>query len=340
VTRKRLPIPAAIAVFLLMLACVPVAFAAHPPHSQPAIRVGIVLFNGVEPIDYAGPYEVFAQAGFAVATVSADGKPVSGMGLKVAPDYSFANAPPFDVLVVPGGNVGHPEHDPALIAFIRRRSAKARQVLSVCTGAYILAASGLLDGLEATTYTESLRDLAASYPKIQVIHDARWVDNGKIVTSAGLTTGIAAALHVVANLEGVEAARAIALRLEYDWQPSAKAGFVRGDMADWYVPDLQRVAWPKDAHWGAVLSVGNASRWRVVAPIDTKLPAQALLARIDDAMRQTPGWHAQPSLGPHQWRKVEGGKLIELGFSSGTGAKKGGYDLIAKVRITPRSNSG
>jgi putative intracellular protease/amidase len=333
VTRKRLPLPAALAALLLILACGPPVQAAHQPFTRPVIRVGIVLFNGVEPIDYAGPYEVFAQAGFSVATVSADGKPVTGMGLKVSPDYSFANAPAFDVLVVPGGSVDDVAKDPALLAFIRRRSPKTRQVLSVCTGTFILAAAGLLDGLQATTYTESVRNLATLYPRIHVVSDARWVDNGRIVTSAGLTTGIAAALHIVAKLEGVDVARSIALRLEYAWQPQATAGFVRGDMADRYIPDMNRVAWPKDVHFGSVLAVGDATRWRILARVDTKLPPQALLSRIDAAVRQAPGWREQPSLGPHHWSKLEGGKRIELSFSSAAAARGGGYDLAAKVRV-------
>ena len=94
--RKRLPILATLVSFFAVSTCAPAAHAAHLPHSRPVIRVGIVLFDGVEPIDYAGPYETFAQAGFAVSTVSANGKAVTGMGLEITPDYSFANAPPFD----------------------------------------------------------------------------------------------------------------------------------------------------------------------------------------------------------------------------------------------------
>jgi transcriptional regulator GlxA family with amidase domain len=230
-TRKRLAILAALVGIPLLSACGPAAQAAHLPHSQPVIRVGVVMFDGVEPIDYAGPYETFAQAGFGVATVSADGKAVTGMGLKVTPDYSFANAPQFDVLVVPGGDVGHASHDKALLDFIRQRSGSARQVLSVCTGAYILAATGLLDGLKATTFVQAAQDLAATYPKVHVLSNVKWADNGKIVTSAGLTTGIDAALHVVAKLKGPDVAHSVAMTMEYGWQPDAGAGFVHADGA-------------------------------------------------------------------------------------------------------------
>jgi len=227
------------------------------------------------------------------------------------------------------------QHDRVLLDFIRQRSVKARQVLSVCTGTYILAGSGLLDGLEATTFAEALRDLAAEYPKIHVRHDRRWVDNGKIVTSAGLATGIAAALHVVAKLKGVDYARTVAMTMEYAWQPDPKAGFVRGDMADRYIPDLDRVAWPKDAHFDPipVLSVGNAVQWRILTRIETRVPPQKLLARIDEAVGQMPGWQAQPGQGPHHWRHSEGGKLIELSFSSSATAQDGGYDVGTRVQV-------
>lgn len=225
-THKWLAILAAVIGMPLITGC-PAAQAAHMPHSQPVIRVGVVMFDGVEPIDYAGPYETFAQAGFSVATVSADGKPVTGMGLKVAPDYSFANAPQFDVLVVPGGDVDRAARDKALLDFIRQQSVKARQVLSVCTGAFVLASTGLLDGLKATTFFEAAPDLAAAYPKVHVLSNAKWADNGKIVTSAGLATGIDAALHVLAKLKGPDVARSIAMTMEYDWQPDAKVGFAR-----------------------------------------------------------------------------------------------------------------
>jgi putative intracellular protease/amidase len=338
--RERLSFSAFLAATLLILARVPAASAAHLPHSRAGIRVGIVLFDGVEPIDYAGPYEVFAQAGFGVATVTADGKPVTGMGLEVSPDYSFASAPHFDVLVVPGGDVDRAARDPALLAFIRRQAVAARQVLSVCTGAYTLAATGLLDGLRATTYTESVRDMAAQYPRIHVVRDARWVDDGRIVTSAGLTTGIAAALHVVAKLQGTDVARSVAARLEYAWQPNPRAGFVRGDLADRYLPDLSHVRWPKDAHFGSPLAVGDGRHWRIQVRIATSAPAQALLAKLDDAVLQTPGWRAAPSLGPHHFSEIARGRRIELGFSSRPAARSGSYEIAAALRVRRPEGGG
>ncbi|MGB6487903.1 MAG: DJ-1/PfpI family protein [Steroidobacteraceae bacterium] len=261
------------------------------------------------------------------------------MGLKVTPDYSFTNAPPFDVLVVPGGDIDHAQHDAAVLNFIRQRSATARQVLSVCTGAYILAATGLLIGLDATTYTEAAPNLAAHYPKVHVLSDVRWVDNGKIVTSAGLATGIDASLHVIAKLKGLDTARTVAMRMEYAWLPDPKAGFVRGDMADRYFPDLSRVVWPKDAQFETILSVGNTSQWQSLTRVETKVPPRELLARIDDGVGRIPGWREEPSQGPHHWRDAEGGKLIEVTFSSSAVAQNG-YDVGASVRVQTQRSDG
>src|SRR3970040_1601901 len=124
-------------ILLLLLAAAPL-HAAQLPESKPEVRVGIVLFDDVQIIDFTGPYEVFGTAGFGVTTVSHDGKPVTtAMGLKVTPDTSFVEAPAFDVLLVPGGDVGKAKNDAALLEFIRSRSATASTVFSRGTGADI-----------------------------------------------------------------------------------------------------------------------------------------------------------------------------------------------------------
>src|SRR5690606_10246758 len=113
-----------------------------------------LLFDGVQIIDFAGPYEVFGQAGFGVTTLSHDGKAVTtAMGLRVTPDAAFDAAPALDVLLVPGGDVQDAERDPKVLAFVRGHARSSRHVLSVCTGSFILAGAGLLDGLRATTFT-------------------------------------------------------------------------------------------------------------------------------------------------------------------------------------------
>lgn len=319
------------------LAVLPAAQAAHEAHTQPEIRVGVVLFDGAEPIDYVGPYEVFAQAGFAVATVSEDGKPIHGLGLQVVPDYSFANAPGFDVILVPGGDVDRAASDKALLAFLQQRTGGARQVMSVCTGAFILASAGLLDGGEATTFKSAIRGLREKYPKVHVRDDVRWADNGKVVTSAGLSSGIDTALHVLAKLRGEDVARSVALRLEYDWKP--RGGFVRAQLADRDFPDLDKVDWPADAKFGDVVSLGDERRWRVRAHIATQVSLDDLTARIDAAIAKSPGWSPQPRQGPHHWRKTADGRVVDVAIAGRPSEDKRGYDIEATLVAAPARGS-
>ncbi|NZA25701.1 DJ-1/PfpI family protein [Luteimonas sp. SJ-92] len=285
------------------------AGAAHRAHSEPAVQVGIVLFDGVQIIDFAAPYEVFGQAGFGVATVSADGGPVTtAMGLAVTPDHGFADAPPFDVLLVPGGDTGDAERDEVLLGFVRGRAASARHVLSVCTGSHILGASGLLDGLRATTFHRALSSLASKYPEIDVVRDVRWVDNGAIVTSAGLSSGIDAALHIVGKERGADAASTVAMHLEYDWRP--EDGFVRTRMADRHLPDLGRVQWPEATRFDRIVNTGDTRSWRMRYRVSTDADAEALMALAAEALDGTEGWTRASAASTRDWvGAVEGERL-------------------------------
>lgn len=301
------------------------AEAASEARAEPKIRVGIVLFDGVEIIDFGGPYEVFGAAGFGVDTLSPDGKPVTtAMGLKVTPDYAFAQAPAFDVLLVPGGDVGDARRDARILEFIRARSKGAKAVLSVCTGASILGAAGLLDGLKATTFKPRLDALAKDYPKVQVVRDVRWADNGVVITSAGLASGIDAALHVVARLRGVEAARTTAVHLEYDWHPDG--GFVRTLLADRYLPDLNRVHWPADAKFEERYAYGDRNGWRARYIVSTTTKPAELLALVATRMGELGGWKKDAD--GSVWRTEREGRRVRLAFVAGSEAADGkGYAL-------------
>ena len=318
--------------FMLALACAP-SLAAHAPHSKPEMRVGIVLFDGVQIIDFAGPYEVFGQAGFGVTTLSHDGKPVTtAMGLRVTPDAAFDAAPAFDVLLVPGGDVQEAEQDHAVLAFVRKHAGGSRRVMSVCTGSFILAASGVLDGLQATTFTPRIDQMAARYPKVEVVRDVRWVDNGRIVTSAGLSSGLDAALHLVATLHGVDKARTAALRLEYDWKP--EGGFVRSRMADRYLPRTleSAVEWPKDMVARTDVSLGDERHWRTVHRIATAMPAAELEQRIVRGMASLEGWKHEP--GTQHWTRVQEGRRIALAIETTPDPVANDVRLELRVDVT------
>jgi transcriptional regulator GlxA family with amidase domain len=190
-------------------------------------RVAVFLFDNVEVMDFAGPFEVFGVTGlregralFDVYTVAQTTRPVMARNnLSVNPDYGFDGCPAPEILVVPGGfGTRREKHNPAVIDFLRRRAEPAERVLSVCSGALLLAKTGLLEGLEATTHHGALAELAADAPTTRVRDGARVVDNGKIVLSAGISAGIDAALHLVAELHGAAQAQETADYMEYDWR--------------------------------------------------------------------------------------------------------------------------
>ena len=192
-------------------------------------NVAVFVHDGVELLDFAGPGEVFAAAGghkaFRVYTVAASKEPITSQRfLKVTPEFTLADCPKPDIIVLPGGATGVPLRDPKVIDWIKATSADAEIVLSVCTGAFLLARAGLLDGKEATTHWGSIDRLRKAAPKATVYADRRVVDNGKIVTAAGVSAGIDASLHVVARLLGEPAARDTARYMEYRWEPEPVAG--------------------------------------------------------------------------------------------------------------------
>lgn len=279
------------------------------------VKVGILLFEQVQIIDFAAPYEVFGQAGFEVLTVSATGKAVTtAMGLKVSPDHSFTSLPKVDVILVPGGNVDAVMKNQQVQNWLKSQHAQVNHLLSVCTGAQILAESGLLDGLQATTFHRQLRELAIDYPKITVLTDQRYVDSGKIITSAGLTSGIDAALYLVSKIKGLEAAKTVAMFIEYDWQQDN--GFVRGKMADQYEPD-NHYEWPENTLFSNKVSYGDQDTWWRSYEVSTAASADTLLSVYQQAMLAHPDWFATV---PDQqsrltWQKTIDGNTWQLAFA-------------------------
>lgn len=178
--------------------------------------IAFYLQDGVEVLDFAGPMEVFSYAGYKVFTVSEKKEPIKSQGtLTVLPDYSIEDAPTADILAFFGGNAQTAYSNPKVIAWVREQS-NIQYHFSVCTGAFILAEAGMLNGKVATTFHNALNGLRENYPEIDVRNDVRFVDNGNIITTAGISAGIDGALHLVAKLQGLNAARRTAYYMEYD----------------------------------------------------------------------------------------------------------------------------
>jgi transcriptional regulator GlxA family with amidase domain len=196
------------------------------------LTIGIYLFDDVEVLDFAGPFEVFATASrvysrlhpdapkpFEVITVAREARPViARAGLQVHASHSFDNQPPIDVLIIPGGVVDAEMERKAVIDWIKRNSGGSTLTASVCTGAFLLARAGLLDSKTVTTHWEDIPDLRAKFPRVTVVEDRRWIDAGAIVTSAGISAGIDMSLHLVSRLADHELAVKTARQMEYYWQ--------------------------------------------------------------------------------------------------------------------------
>ena len=182
--------------------------------------IAFYLQEGVEVLDFAGPMEVFDYAGYGVFTVSKTKKPILSQGiLKVMPDYSIADAPKSDILAFFGGNADNAYRDEKVIDWVKAQT-DVEYYFSVCTGAFVLAEAGILDGNTATTFHSALSGLEKNYPKVNVKRNVRFVDNGIVITTAGVSAGIDGAVHMVAKLQGVEKAKEVAFYMEYDkWRP-------------------------------------------------------------------------------------------------------------------------
>ncbi|KAA0758676.1 DJ-1/PfpI family protein [Bacillus sp. BF2-3] len=187
--------------------------------------VGIFLFNEVKVLDFAGPFEVFSvtevngEKPFTVYTVSENGEMITARnGLKVQSDYSIENLPPVDILIIPGG-LGARKYEiknEIVIKWIRQQMKEVKLMTSVCTGALLLAKAGLLEGLKATTHWASIEKFKNEFQNVEVIENVKFIDEGHIITSAGISAGINMAFHIVKNLLGVHVAEDTAKRMEYD----------------------------------------------------------------------------------------------------------------------------
>lgn len=196
-----------------------------------SINIGIYVYDDVEVLDFAGPYEVFTTATrmhlrksrddralFNVFTIGRTTDPIRARaGLKVDPDFSIDDHPAIDCLIVPGGVVNAELEKPDVIRWISAQSVPERVVAAVCTGAFLLVKTGKLAGKQVTTHWEDIDDLKEMFPSVDVLSTLRWVDEGAFVTSAGISAGIDMSLHLVERLHSRELAERTALQLDFDW---------------------------------------------------------------------------------------------------------------------------
>jgi putative intracellular protease/amidase len=213
------------------------ALGASVAKSEPAVdgrrAVAIVVYEGVELLDFAGPGEVFAAAdrsdAFRVYTVASTHTPVVSQGfVKIIPDHSIEDAPTPDIVVVPGGAVESLLDDAKAMQWLKKVSGTDTLTMSVCNGAIVLATAGLLEGMKATTHWGAVARLR-QFSKTTVVPDARFTDNGRVVTTAGVSAGIDGALHVIQRLLGEDVAWETARYMMYRWEPELSPHFATQD---------------------------------------------------------------------------------------------------------------
>ncbi|MCM3904392.1 MAG: DJ-1/PfpI family protein [Pyrinomonadaceae bacterium] len=264
------------------------ATASAPQKQKPARNLAILIFDGVQIIDYTGPYETFGHAYskdgpvFNIYTVSEKATSITtAMGMTVTPKYSFENAPPPSVLVVPGGGVEKHVANANVIKWIQEKARDAEVVMSVCNGAFFLAKAGLLDGLEATTTAGLIPRLREAAPKTKVVEDRRFVDNGKIITTAGLSSGIDGSLHVIERFLGRGTAQIAALGMEYNWDPESK--YVRAALADKYLRfdyDVKVL----EGGWRPLGRNGDSDHWENTWSVTTNTSAAELFESVNNSI--------------------------------------------------------
>jgi len=191
------------------------------------MNVGIYIYKDAEVLDFSGPFEVFSVANrlsthqnlFNVFLVAEEGHSVMARhGYSVNPQYSFDDHPNIDLLIVAGGVHANELRKSRVIDWLSDTAGKAELVASVCTGAFLLAEAGLLANLKVTTHWEDIEDLRASYPELTVVESRCWVDEGKIVTSGGISAGIDMSLHLLSKLSDLDLAEQTARQMEYEWR--------------------------------------------------------------------------------------------------------------------------
>jgi transcriptional regulator GlxA family with amidase domain len=188
-----------------------------------AYTTGILLFDDAEELDFAGPLEVFGMArqdGDRVVTIAEHDEPVrANLGLRVVPDHTITDAPPIDILVVPGGlGTRREAENPVVLDWLKQTAPGCAWVTSVCTGSMLLEAAGVIDGRKVTTHWAMIETFRQK-DSVTVLDTRRYVRDGNVVTAAGVSAGIDMSLWVVGQLYGVDHARGVQRMMEYDPAP-------------------------------------------------------------------------------------------------------------------------
>ncbi len=250
-------------------------------------KIAILLFHGADIMDVTGPWSVFEHGGFQVVTVADKLEPMRlGMTLEVTPDFTLETLPQVDVLVIPGGGPAEMDQDPKLVAWIKKRSEQTGTLFSVCSGAFFLGMAGLLDGQQATTFAGLIPMLRDQFPAAKVRNDVKYTDSGRVITSAGLSSGMDAAFHVISKLNGKGRAQDIANHMEYEWD--ANDNYVRSQLADLLLSDLRGLATLFATEY--LTSSGDKQHWTLTYRLTDKFKPAQIIKLVNQELEKNKGY--------------------------------------------------
>lgn len=290
----------------------------------------ILLYNGADIMDVTGPWSVFEHGGLNVVTVAKASDLIRlGMTMVVKPDYTFENLPEVDVIVIPGGGPAENNQDMEIVEWIKKRYESTETMFSVCSGAFFLGLAGLLDEQEATTFSSLIPVLDHQFPKAEVRNDTKYTDSGKIVTSAGLSSGIEAAFHVIAKYYGQGRAQDVANHMEYDWKP--QSNYARTLLADNFLLSIRGLV-----NMFAIKytdSQGNNEHWEYQYILTDQISPEKMIKLLDTEFAKMPDWtklsSSKKSLSGYIQHPTIGKGKIELKIQS---SKDGNIAILSAAR--------
>ncbi len=260
------------------------------PRTQ-QLTAAILIFDHADIMDVTGPWSVFVHNGVRVVTVSKSLEPVRiGMSMDLTPDYTLKNLPKVDVIMLPGSGLAESNpRDPDIQEFIKTRSDEVDVLFSVCSGAFFLAESGLLDKKEATTFASFIPIMSEQYPQISFRNDVKYVDNGKTVTSAGLSSGIDATFHVISKFRGQGTVQDVANHMEYEWTKPNE--YARSQLAVNYLTGIKTLVELFSNDY--ISSYGDSNQWELKYQLSSQKSPPEVLKIIKVGLSKYPTWVTQ-----------------------------------------------
>ncbi len=252
------------------------------------LTAGMLIFDQADIMDVTGPWSVLVHNGVRVVSFAKRKDPVTiGMSMELTPDFTLDNLPEVDILIFPGSGLAETNPGDAEIQqFIQARANTTEVLFSVCSGAFFLAESGLLDGKVATTFASLIPRLESNYPDIQVVNHVKYTDNGQIVTTAGLSSGIDGAFHVISKFRGQGEVQDVANHMEYEW--SKRTDYARTQLADKYIVGVKGIV---ELFAKAYLSsAGDRNEWKYQYLLSGQTSSDEVLKVIRKELSKTGKW--------------------------------------------------